>query len=69
MKVPTSVRAAYRDNYARLAQIKARYDPGNLSTSIRISSRPGDAFSTPLLKGGWVFEQSFEEEEAEGDER
>jgi hypothetical protein len=25
-----SVQAAYRDNYARLAQIKARYDAGNL---------------------------------------
>ncbi len=25
-----SVQAAYRDNYARLAQIKARYDPNNL---------------------------------------
>jgi FAD/FMN-containing dehydrogenase len=24
------VRAAYRDNYPRLAQIKARYDPRNL---------------------------------------
>ena len=24
------VRAAYRDNYARLAQIKAKYDPTNL---------------------------------------
>ena len=24
------VRAAYRDNYARLAQIKAKYDPANL---------------------------------------
>jgi FAD/FMN-containing dehydrogenase len=25
-----TVKAAYRDNYARLAQIKARYDPSNL---------------------------------------
>jgi FAD/FMN-containing dehydrogenase len=24
------VKAAYRDNYARLAQIKAKYDPTNL---------------------------------------
>jgi FAD/FMN-containing dehydrogenase len=24
------VRATYRDNYDRLAAIKARYDPGNL---------------------------------------
>ena len=24
------VRATYRDNYARLAQIKAAYDPANL---------------------------------------
>ena len=24
------VQAAYRDNYARLAQIKAKYDPANL---------------------------------------
>ena len=24
------VKAAYRDNYARLAQIKAKYDPANL---------------------------------------
>ncbi len=25
-----SVQAAYRDNYSRLAQIKAKYDPSNL---------------------------------------
>jgi hypothetical protein len=24
------VKAAYRDNYARLAQVKKKYDPGNL---------------------------------------
>jgi len=24
------VQAAYRDNYARLAQVKAKYDPQNL---------------------------------------
>jgi FAD/FMN-containing dehydrogenase len=24
------VRAAYRDNYDRLAQVKAKYDPSNL---------------------------------------
>ena len=24
------VKAAYRDNYPKLAQIKAKYDPGNL---------------------------------------
>ena len=24
------VKAAYRDNYARLAQVKAKYDPQNL---------------------------------------
>ena len=29
-RVRTMVRAAYRDNYARLAQIKAKYDPTNL---------------------------------------
>ena len=25
-----NVKAAYRDNYARLAQVKRQYDPGNL---------------------------------------
>ena len=37
------VKAAYRDNYARLAQIKSKYDPRTSSTSIRTSSQPFEA--------------------------
>jgi len=42
-----SVRSAYQaDTYTRLQDLKARYDPTNLSTSTRTSSRPSPTSPT-----------------------